>query len=269
MSWVAAYGKHVSQLKTWPDGSTSGGSACAEAAIARYLLECYPRFGEAGEWALVGQVLDPTAAPGVWDLIDRLSIIGRGMPVGEHDPGTDAVGIDRIFSAFAVPTQADYTPGAYATALAAPWALCNVDACALTPAQYPSSWLGSECGQPNHLILWLPNQRKQANWFNDPLAFANGQKDCQYDLVAVKAALAGVWVLPDTGHGEKSAAAPASLRITAACALKRRPDHGPGVLADVPAGTVVQAVSTTGWRYVRMAGGAEGWVLASNVEPAP
>ena len=143
----------------------------------------------------------------------------------------------------------------YGDALAAPWAICLVDGRVLAPRLYPPEWFSPDPG-PNHFILWLPYWQGSADWFDDPLAYANGQQDCRYGLGSVAAAFSGAYLLPESGHGELL---PEYLRVIVGCALKLMPNHECIALARLRPGDGLRALEGRigEWRQVRTATGLE------------
>lgn len=208
MSWSPRHG-HVSQIH--PDGS--GWDDCWEAALARYGFEAgrFPA-GTTDEQA-----------------INAVALAARGQPDTPANPDTTLPEAAASLAHYGLPVEwsADYR-----MALNAPWAICLVDGTKLEPAQYPSSWFGDP-GQANHFILWLPNWGGAANWFNDPLAYDNGQQDCPYDLGSVASAFYGAYLLPTTNNGETPPQHWTALRQFG---LLPRPVHGSTALAVVPLG---------------------------------
>jgi hypothetical protein len=239
MPWAPRY-RHVSQLHPGPDGALSGWNDCWEACLARYLRERDPRVIDGDDWAL----------------IDALSRAARGTPDAPDNPETT---LDEAAASLRAYGVAARWTASYQEALQAPWAICLVDGTALQPAQYPADWFGDAAPGANHFILWLPFWQGSADWFNDPLAYANGQQDCRYDLGSMAAAFYGAYLLPGTGHGE---GLPAHLWVTARCALKVLPNHTCAALAYLSAGTVVvaQAGRQGEWQRVRLPNGMSGWV---------
>jgi hypothetical protein len=241
---------HVSQLHPGPGGTLSGWNDCWEACLARYLRERNPAVCAGDDWAL----------------IDAISRVARGLPDTPSNPDTTLADAARSLVAYEV--AATWTAG-YQDALQAPWSICLVDGRLLKPAQYPADWFGrSGCGG-NHFILWLPFWQGSANWFDDPLCYANGQRDCQYDLESVAAAFQGAYLLPGTGHGE--VAAPVPMQVTVRCGLKVQPNHACVALAQLAPGTRVTAFNgdSAGWQRVRTAAGVGGWVPRQYLQAVP
>lgn len=200
--------KHVSQL----DVNGSGQDNCGPASLARYLLEAYPEHGTTGEWELVGQVRDPKAVPGPYDLIKRIRFLATGI---ENDPTNNGpISLDQMQVAFkAYGLSVTYTTS-FHDADVADWSLLLVDGTALQPALYPTSWFGSLEGQANHFILYMPAGKE-----NDPLAFTNGQQDTSYTLASLQDSFYGAFLLPPIVR-----AAPGRL-VTTEGALKQAPNH--------------------------------------------
>ena len=244
MGWTPRHG-HVSQLHPGPNGTFSGWNDCWEACLARYLRERDPAVVAGDDWAL----------------IDAVCRAARGYDDSPNNADTTLGEAARSLHAYGIAPR--WTTD-YQETLQAPWVICLVDGTALAPAQYPADWFGVRSPGGNHFILWLPFWQGSACWFNDPLAYANGQQDCCYDLDSVAAAFYGAYLLPSTGNGE---AAPAPLVITARCALKIQPNHTCIGLALLGAGTVVTALDgwNGGWQRVRTAGGLSGWVPRDRV----
>lgn len=238
MGWIPRY-RHVTQLHPGPGGTLSGWNDCWEACLARYLRERDPAAYQGDDWAL----------------IDAISRVARGRPDSPDNPDTTLPDAERSMAAFDVAFT--WTAG-YQDALQAPWSICLVDGSLLWPAQYPADWFGRAAPGGNHFILWLPYWQDSAAWFNDPLCFANGQHDCQYDLGSVAQAFQGAYLLPSTGSGERS---PVPMLVTARCGLKAQPNHTCVALAQLAAGARVAALAAVGgWQRVRTAAGMSGWV---------
>lgn len=242
MGWSPRHG-HVSQLRPDAAGVLSGWNDCWEASLARYLCERDP-----------GIVADDD-----WALIDAVGRTARGAPDAPDNADTTLDEAARSLGAYGI---APRWTASFAEALAAPWAICLVDGTGLAPAQYPADWFGA-AGGGNHFVLWLPAWQGSADWYDDPLAYFNGQQDCRYDRGSVAASFYGAYLLPDTGCGE---AAPDHGAIIARCALKVRPDHRCLALANLAAGSAVTllAGASGAWRQVGAAGKI-GWVLGANV----
>jgi len=239
MSWKPRYG-HVSQLHPGPGGTLSGWNDCWEASLARYLRERNPA----------------VIAGDDWDLIDAVGRAARGIPDLPGNGDTTLGEAALSLTAFGISPR--WTTS-YQEALLSPWAICLVDGRVLTPAQYPPTWFGGGAPGGNHFILWLPRWQGTADWFNDPLAYANGQDDCRYDPNSVLAAFSGAYLLPSTGHGETM---PPAFRVTDRCALKVLPNHLCLGLAVLPSGVSVTALdgAQDGWQRVKTEEGLSGWV---------
>lgn len=218
VSWTPRW-RHVSQIHA--DGS--GWNDCWEAALARYLRERDT----------------PGIAGDGWTLINAISLAARGEPDTPDNLDTTLPECDQSLLDF--DCAVNWT-ASYQAALSAPWAICLVDGRKLSPAQYPPSWFNAAPGA-NHFILWLPQLHGAANWFNDPLAYTNGQKDCQYDLGSVARAFSGAYLLPSTGNGELS---PRRVQARARCGLLTAPRHGSHAVTIVPAGG--QALDLDRWQ---------------------
>jgi hypothetical protein len=244
MSWIPRY-RHVSQLHAGPGGTLSGWNACWEACLVRYLCERNPSLAAAGDLAL----------------IDAVSGVARGTPDCPANADTTLGEAARSLAAYGI--TAPWT-ASFQDAWQAPWAICLVDGTLLQPAQYPASWFGAATGQGNHFMLWLPFWQGSDAWFNDPLAIAGSQQDCEYDLRSVAAAFYGAYLLPPTGNGEGVAP---TLLVEAACALKVQPNHSCIALASLPRGTVVTALPGRRgeWQEVRTASGMSGWAPLSRL----
>ena len=240
MVWTPRHG-HVSQLRPGPGGTLSGWNDCWEACLARYLRE-----------------RDSTVCAGDdWALIDDISRVARGRPDRPDNAETTLADAARSLAVYGV--DATWTAG-YQDALQSPWSICLVDGRLLRPAQYPPDWFGCSGPGGNHFVLWLPFWQGSADWFDDPLCYANGQRDCQYGLESVAAAFQGAYLLPGTGSGE--VVAPTPMRVAASCALKVQPNHTCVALIQLATGTRVEAFQggTAGWRRVRTMTGIGGWV---------
>lgn len=245
MSWAPRHG-HVSQLHAGPGGVLSGWNDCWEACLARYLCERDHTLALLGDLAL----------------IDRVSRAARGAADAPDNADTSLGDAAASLRAFGLPV---HWTASYQDALAAPWAICLVDGTLLAPPQYPAAWFGTPAPGGNHFILWLPFWQGSANWFDDPLAYGNGQHDCLYASGSVAAAFYGAYLLPDTGNGEGSGANPttgAHLLVAARCALKLQPNHTCIAVATLAAGMAVTALSgiQDGWQRVRTADGIGGWL---------
>lgn len=247
MGWSPRY-KHVSQIHS--DGS--GWNDCFEASLLRYLYEN-------GHYA-------PTYNQLI--ALNEVAIAARGIPDGPGNPDTDFSEADQAFEHYGIPYV---WTASFAQAQAAPWSLVYVNAIKLSPNQYPPSWLGGQ-NTLDHFVLWLPNWKGSANWFNDPLAYANGEKDCQYTPASVADAFGGAYILPTTNHGET----PVVLsRVKQKCSLKSAPSHASIGVATIPANgqfldlhqTVVLSSET--WRKVEWCSGSTGchigYILQRNI----
>jgi hypothetical protein len=265
--WTPQY-HHVTQIHS--DGS--GWNDCAEASVARFLMECdLSRQPNDQHWNIVRAVLDP-AQPlvGIWALISHLGELGRGEPDQPGQGYTTILGINAMLAAYGIAAQ--FTDGgvaAYALALAAPWSLCWVDGTVMAPPTHPASYFGNEAGQGNHFMLWLPSYQGRDNVFNDPLSIdPDIYSDAAYTVASVSEAMYGCWVLPNTNHGEDG---PEQYHVLAACALKQQPNHLPGVVEVLTAGTLVTATAngtTPNWRQVTAPDGRNGWLLQNNLAQA-
>ena len=235
---------HVSQLHPDGDGGLSGWNDCWEACLARYLRERDAAVTAGDDWAL----------------IDAVGRAARGTPDGPDNPDTSLGEAGLSLRTYGIPVR--WTTS-YGDALAAPWAICLVDGRVLAPSLYPPEWFSPDPG-PNHFILWLPYWQGSADWFDDPLAYANGQQDCRYGLGSVAAAFSGAYLLPESGHGELL---PEYLRVIAGCALKLMPNHECIALARLHPGDRVRALEGRigEWRQVRTAAGLSGWVPERDV----
>ena len=243
---------HISQIH--PDGS--GWADCFEASLERYLRE--------------RSILDPNGDP-----LAQLAAVAatvRGEPDTPGNPYTSLAECERGLVAYGL--QALWSTS-LADAAASPWAICLVDAYALSPAQYPSTWLGNwDDGTGDHFILWLPGT---AYMFNDPLAYLNGQQDCWYSPASVAAAFRGAYLLPgappDAGtpviapHPQPQIP-PIKATSLMQFGLKARPDHTSNALIMVPAGVPVTILAQRrdGWDRL-VAGHYIGYAPAIKVQP--
>lgn len=215
MTWVPKHG-HVSQLQVDPaSGALTGRNDCWEASLTRYLFEAGKVQANAKD-ALV---------------INAVSLAARGTP---DSPGNFDTNLPQASASLAHWNLPENWTNDYQAALNSPWAILLVDGTVLEAAQYPFSWFPGS-GQGNHFILWLPKWQGAVNFFNDPLAFNNGQKDCQYDLSSVARAFYGAYLLPSTGNGETAPQTWVNTR-GAPFGLLAQPRHGSTALAIVPAG---------------------------------
>ncbi len=234
--------------------------------MARAILEYQPDTAARKanqEWALVGQIHDPSAPQGVQDLINRLSILARGAPNGPWNGFTSADGIQQALNAFGLSWQAVYTNDvgaatvvqrAQATSLALLW----VDGSGLWPSAYSGSFFGGDWGW-DHIILSLPD----GNLFNDPLTDdPDRATDVRYAWDAVQSNIGGAWLLPNP-EGLATTA-----KLVAAAALKVQPNHVCKAVGNLPAGAVVSLMAgqTPHWREVRDATGRVGWLLKDNLK---
>lgn len=245
---------HVSQLHH--DGS--GWNDCWEASLTRYLREC--------------GTLDPAGDP-----LAQIAEVAQVVRGYADAPGNAPTYIDQCAASLAhYGLPASWTDD-YTTTQHAYWAICLVDAFQLSPAQYDSSWLGSyDSGEGDHFILWLPQQGDQIDWFNDPLAYAYGEVDNQYDLRAVGAAFRGAYLLPSTEHGEAvftvtrlpgpAHVAHHDATVRQACALKSQANHECKRLTWMPAGSPVTVIRDLahGWSQV-IGGRYVGYALTANL----
>jgi len=196
--------RHISQLFTHrgdPAGVAEGARDCAEASVARYLREArYP-------WPAADPAADDAAL--VRDLRARMT----NRPDQAGQPGTTLTQVAAYLDATGIPFRPSRDP----SDAARPWTLSLVRGGRLRPPQYDPSWVGGATAL-SHYILSLGD-----GWYNDPLAFANGQRDCQYAPEAVRAAAQDsyLFVLVDPtrlhwcdGHAE-TLPAPPSLAPTA------------------------------------------------------
>ncbi|HEY8285534.1 MAG TPA: SH3 domain-containing protein, partial [Chloroflexota bacterium] len=205
---------------------------------------------------------DPAVIAGDdWALIDAVSRAARGAADAPGNTDTSLGEAERSLTAFGITPQ---WSDSFQEAFLAPWAICLVDGRALVPAQYPPEWFGDAAPGGNHFILWLPCLQGNPDWFNDPLAYANGQEDCRYRLASVAAAFSGAYVLPPTGNGE---AAALIFRIAARCALKLQPNHTCLAMTTLVSGVSVTALEGAqgGWQRVRTTEGLSGWVPSSRL----
>jgi hypothetical protein len=259
--------QHVSQLAhAGGAGLGSGWDDCGPASVLRYLREA-------------GKV-DPAG-----DIPAQLSDIAYRVRGTADSAANGPVDVNALSSALRNYGVATHYSETYADAEKAPWSVVLVDAFQLAPAQYPqdAGWLGTDSGSGDHYILWLPQWQGSAYWFNDPLAYNNGQQDCQYAAASIQTAFRCALVLPTTGHGEDAAPlpapptpAPTPLRrmVSAACTLKPAPSHqGAGVMRNgqevqIPAhGQLIDTwVRTNGWARVQYTD-LHGWVPANLIVP--
>lgn len=170
MGWEPEHA-HVSQMH---DGA--GWNDCWEGALARYLYEA-------------GIASDP-------DPFAVLTAISVAAGRGQDSPTSPPTTLDEAAQSLRHYNLPVTWTTAYQDAMAAGWSIVYLDGRQLRPAQYPTTFFEDTPG-PNHFILWLPFWNGADNWFNDPLAWDNGQQDCQYDLASVQAAFAGAYILPD------------------------------------------------------------------------
>lgn len=163
---------HISQLQFNPNtGGLDGRDDCGPAALVRYLREM-------GILPISGSIEDQ---------IHMIRTLITGLPDQPGQPGTSDTDLERVLAHFGL--QANWTTS-FVELLAAQISILLISHGPI-PAQYPQSWLGGQ----NHWILWLPNWKGSADWYNDPLAYANGQMDCEYTQASVQEALIGGIVL--------------------------------------------------------------------------
>ncbi len=267
MNWTPRW-HHVTQWGSGEDPS-SGSNNCAEASIARALLEYDPSTPERRtnqEWNLIRNVHDEAKPDTVQDIIDRVSILARGAANGPWNGFTSADGIQRALSAYGLKWRVTYTNDAGAGSVTNlvrdnESVLCWVAGQELSPTSYSGSFFGGDWGW-DHIILSLPD----GNLFNDPLTdVPSQQSDVRYGWDAIGACIGGVWVLPPFEGVTLSA------KVKDACALKSFPNHlgppGNKVVIQIPAGTVVRLNNgvTPHWQQI-MALSKVGWVLKDNLE---
>jgi hypothetical protein len=268
-SWSPRW-RHVTQIHS--DGS--GWSDCAEAAVARALMEYDPttpaRMANP-EWALVREVADPKSPITIWDLISRICIIARGYPDSPNNPPTSNVQFERVFTFFGL-TWTTYTTfiSTQDEIFSQVWnnhlTLCWVDGTTLQPASYPASYFNGWSGY-DHIILGLPNGQ-----FNDPLTvFSNitgraASIDVYYSATSVREALGGCWVLPPP-EGTQTI----EWIVSVDAKLKLWPNHlGAPVnraVASISEGEQVfpTGYSTPSWVEVKNGKGIRGFLLKSNI----
>lgn len=208
MSWTPRY-KHVSQIHS-PSGS--GYDDCWPASLTRYLYE-NKTFSVAK---------DPVQA------LAEVALVTRGTPDAPDNAPVDFSQAEHSMAHYGL--KFVWTTS-FAQASAAAWSIVYVNGIRLSPAQYPSSWFGGE-DIFDHFILWLPKWGGSANWFNDPLAYNNGQQDCVYTSESVAYAFGGAYMLPTTNNGENS---PVLVRAKSKCSLKAAPSHTSTGVATIPA----------------------------------
>jgi hypothetical protein len=222
----------VSQLHV--DGS--GWDDCFEACLVRYLREV-------GKLPLAGVISEQLA---------DAALITRAVPDAPGNLPTTFGQADRAFAHYGV---AAVWRNDWASAVAAPMALCFVNGMRLTPSQYPASWLNNQ-DYNDHFILRLAFMQ-----YNDPLVPA--RCDVPYDSLSESEWFGGAYCLP---------AAPVSVPVAPRyavlnpCSLKRNPNHLEGVVEPLAKGAVVSATGriTPHWRQVQ-AGKLAGWVLQDNL----
>jgi hypothetical protein len=246
MDWQPAH-DHITQMRTNPDGTVTGRNDCFEASLARYLRET-----AAGH---------PGLPESDTELIDAISLDARGIPDQEYQPPTTLPEADRALRRFGISPH--YTTD-YQDALTQTFAICLVDGTALAPARYPAEWFAGEAGSANHFILWLPRWNGALSWFDDPLCGA----DCTYDLVSVREAFYGAYLLPDSERPS------ARLAYTSRpCALKATPDHYSVALAHLQKGAsvTIKGQPQRDWVYAGAAGrfGYLPWEVLTPTQPAP
>ena len=227
MSLWSPQSDHVSQLEhanaSW-DGL--GNNDCGPGCLTRYGRE-------AGILPL---------GVAIHDQLSHVAEEIRGYPDG---PNNGYVSVDQMQTWLGNHnTHSHYTED-WATARAAAWSICLVDAFQLSPPQYPQdwSWLGANTGLGDHFVLWLPQWRGTIDWYNDPLAYDLGEVDNQYDLGAMEAAFRAALVLPSTHHGEDPAPIPAPPKpapipirrmVSQPAGLKAIASHGGPNIYNIP-----------------------------------
>lgn len=244
MGWKPISG-HVSQLQPNPNtGGLDGREDCGPACLVRYLRE-------------VGKLspLDSVASQ-----LNTIRELINGLPDSPNQGGTSDSDLERVSAHYGI--QAHWSTD-YAEAQAASFSIVLIDA-PPTPAQYPASWLGGQ----NHWILWLPNWNGAADWFDDPLAYDNGQQDCQYP--DIRGMFLGAIILPNLPD------APAQQfgYVAQACSLKVQANHGCTALAHIPGPPLGRflylnkpAVTTDGevWRAISFVG-KPGWIPQAKIK---
>jgi len=258
---------HVSQLAhAGGMGMNIGWEDCGPASILRYLREA-------------GKV-DPTG--NIPTQLSDMAFRVRGTPDSAANLPVDNNALSAALSSYGIASH--YTVN-YAEAADKAWSVIFVNAFQLTPPQYAQNWpwLGADTGTGDHYILWLPQWQGNTNWFNDPLAFSNGQEDCQYDAACIQAAFRWALILPDTGHGEDAAPLPTPPQspptperrmVSEPCTLKPNPSHeGAGVTrsgleVQIPAHAqlIDTGVRNSGWAYVQYTD-LHGWAPANLIVP--
>lgn len=205
--WVPKSG-HVSQLQLNPNtGGLDGREDCGPACLVRYLREG-------------GKLPTDTTVSVELNMMRELI---NGIPDLPGQSGTSTTDLEMALAHYGV--NGTWTTS-FAVCQAAAFSIMLVDD-PPTPNQYPDYWLGSA----DHWILWLPKWKGAINWFNDPLAYNNGQSDCQYDLGSVQANFLGGIVLPDV-PGVVSALQRGHVKE--ACTLKVQANKTCGGLARIP-----------------------------------
>lgn len=274
--WIPRWGKHVSQWIHYPGGK-SGGDGCAEAAIARAIMEYDPETPERKknpEWVLVRRIHDPNDPATITDLMDRVSVIARGEHLGVNDDFTSDVGIQVALDQFGLAWSVYYVANdgdvpfawnrAYQTAMSIIW----VDGSQLSGGYQSDGYFAGFGGFGNHIMTWLPNPDGMTpNLVNDPLADVPDERsDVRYPLDMLRGAFYGCWTLP----APESQTLP-RWTILSACAGKRWPNPfgAPvnSVLARIPAGSVVLLTGyhTPSWTEI-IYQGTKMFVLSKNLK---
>ena len=184
MAWIRELPRsaHCSQMNHINGVSGTGLDDCGISCVQRYLRE-------AGK-------LNPE--DDIAHQLAQLAQLVRGHADDSANGPLSLGQVEGLLTSYDVASVLTYI---YTEAGRAPWAILLVDGRKLWPAQYPADWFGP-AGGPNHFILWLPFFEGSGVWINDPLAYANGQQDCQYTAGSIENAFYAALILPDTGHGE-------------------------------------------------------------------
>jgi hypothetical protein len=227
MAWTRALprSEHCSQL-THVGGITGTGlDDCGISAAQRRLRE--------------GGELDPAG-----DIVTQLGQLAYEVRDHADNYSNGTLSVAQVAQLLANHGVGSHYTESFGEAHGAAWSLLLVDGTRLAPAQYPAGWFGNLGGQANHFILWLPAYLGSDTWVNDPLAYWNGQEDCQYSLESLEAAFYAALILPSTGHGEDQADVPQPPRqapkpvrrmVSHPCGLLPKPLHGTPAIATLPA----------------------------------
>lgn len=228
---------HVSQLQPNPNtGGLDGRDDCGPACLVRVLREL-------GKLSVAVDV--PTQLNQMRELI-------TGLPDVPGQAGTSTSDLEKALAHYGV--DAFWTTD-YNTALGAAFSILLIGSAPI-PTQYPQSWLGGQ----DHWIVWLPRWEGAANWFNDPLAYTNGQVDNKYLLSSVQLFMIGAIIVPYTAP---KAAHQKYGQVKERCALKTQADHVCTAVAQIPGppeGRILITDRESGdWTWVEWAG-RWGWL---------